>query len=198
MRALLFLLPASAMAQVICALGSGAPAYQPSADQRPASDAMQLAGRVNDAEKSICGSNCPIVALFRNSTAPNAALIVNAGQPKLVYAPQFFATLYDGYGDPGIVAVIAHELGHALDDTMGAAWINAAWTPELRADSWAGCTLAKAGLGPSDLRQAFSALAKYPSAAHPSWNRRVPALRSGFTHCGGTAATFEAAVRQGK
>ncbi len=185
------LLPAGALAQVVCALGPGAASYQPSADQRPSSDTMQIAGLVNAAEKSICASNCPGVALFRNSTAPNAALIVSAGQPKLVYAPQFFAAVYASFGDAGILAIIAHEFGHALDDSIGAAWIKTSWTPELRADSWAGCTLAKSALSQNDMQAALAALAKYPSPAHPGWNLRLPVIRSGYTHCGGEISNFD-------
>jgi hypothetical protein len=188
---LTYLLPVSAMAQIICTLGSGGASYQPSADQRPASDAMQFAQRLNAAEKTICGSNCPVVALFRNPTAPNAALLLNARQAKLVYAPQFFAAVYASYGDAGIIAVIAHELGHALDDSMGAAWISSGWTPELRADSWAGCSLAKTGINASDMHAALAALEKYPSPAHPGWSVRLPAIRSGYTHCGGAASNFD-------
>jgi hypothetical protein len=189
------LLPVSAIAQVVCALGPGAASYQPSADQRPSGDAMQIASRVNVAEKTICAANCPAVALFRNSTAPNAALIANADQLKLVYAPQFFAAVYASFGDAGILGIIAHELGHAIDDTIGAAWISTGWTPELRADSWAGCTLAKSDLKPADMHAALAALAKYPSPAHPSWNLRLPAIRSGYTHCGGASATFDSGIQ---
>jgi hypothetical protein len=188
---LTILLPVGAVAQVVCALGPGAASYQPSADQRPSADAMQVASRVNIAEKAICAANCPTVALFRNPTAPNAALIANAGQAKLVYAPQFFAAVYASFGDAGILAIIAHELGHALDDSIGAAWINSSWTPELRADSWAGCTLAKSALSRSDMQAALAALAKYPAPAHPSWNLRLPVIRSGYTHCGGDISNFD-------
>ncbi len=129
-------------AEIVCALGAGAASYKPAADQRPSGDALQLAGRVNAALKTICGAQCPTMAVLRNATAPNAMLIADAGQQaKLVYAPQFFAAAYDSFGDSGIVAVIAHVVGHALDATMGAAWIRKSWTPELRADAWAGCIL---------------------------------------------------------
>jgi hypothetical protein len=195
---LICLLPVSAIAQVVCALGPGAGSYQPSADQRPSSDAMQLASRLNVAEKTICADHCPVVALFRNPTAPNAALIVNAGQAKLVYAPPFFAAVYSNFGDAGILALIAHELGHASDDSLGAVWISSDWTPELRADSWAGCTLARSNLSPSDMQAALAALAKYPSPSHPSWNLRLPAIRSGYTHCGGDASNFGSGTRSGK
>jgi hypothetical protein len=188
---LTLLLPMGAVAQVVCALGPGVASYQPAADQRPSSDAMQVASRVNVAEKTICSPNCPGVALFRNPTAPNAALIANGGQAKLVYAPQFFAAVYASFGDAGILAIIAHEFGHALDDSIGAAWINSSWTPELRADAWAGCTLAKSGLSRSDMQAALGALAKYPSPKHPSWNLRLPAIRSGYAHCGGEVPNFD-------
>jgi predicted methyltransferase len=183
------LLPVSAMAQVICALGPGAASYQPSQDQRPAGDALQLAARVDAAEKSICGSKCPEIALLRNPTAPNAALIVdsNSGQAKLVYAPQFFAAVYSGYGDAGIIAVIAHEAGHGLDDSMGATWVKSDWMPEVRADAWAGCILAKSNLNANEIQSALGAMEKYPPASHPAWTVRRPAIRTGYSHCGGKA-----------
>ncbi len=156
---------------------------------------MQLAARVNAAEKTICASNCPEVALLRNPTAPNAALIANSGQAKLVYAPQFFATVYSTYGDAGIIAIIAHEVGHALDDSLGAAWIKADWTPELRADAWAGCVLAKSGVTASDLTSSLGTLEKYPPSSHPAWNLRRPAIRTGYTHCGGSASNFDSGIR---
>lgn len=159
---------------------------------------MQVASRVNTAEKAICAANCPGVALFRNPTAPNVALIANAGQAKLVYAPQFFAAVYASFGDAGILAIIAHEFGHALDDSIGAAWIKTSWTPELRADAWAGCTLAKSGLSRSDMQAALAALAKYPSPAHPNWTVRLPAIRSGYTHCGGALSNFDSGSQGGK
>ena len=90
-------------ADIVCALGSEAASYKPAADQRPTSDALELAGRVNAAVKTICGAQCPTMALFRNATAPNAMLIADAGQAKLVYAPRFFAAVYDSSGDGGIV-----------------------------------------------------------------------------------------------
>jgi hypothetical protein len=179
------LLSFGASYQVVCALGSGASAWKPSADQRPTSDAMQLAGRLNAAVKTICASSCPEVMMFRNETAANAMLVAEGSQAKLVYAPQFFASAHDSFGDAGIIAIIAHELGHALDDAMGAAWIQSKWPPELRADAWAGCALAHCDLSPSDMEAAFAALAKYPSPAHPGWSVRLPAIRAGYTGCGG-------------
>jgi hypothetical protein len=190
---LVSLLSLSVSAQVVCALGPGASSYQASADQRPTSDAMQLAGQMNAAVKSICVSNCPAVMVLRNTTAANAMLIADGGQAKLVYSPQFFGSVHDSYGDAGIIAIIAHEVGHALDDTMGAKWIQTSWTPELRADSWAGCALARSDLSPSDLQAALAALAKYPAPAHPGWTLRVPAIRAGYTACGGTVSKFDSA-----
>jgi hypothetical protein len=184
---LLYLLPVGAMAQMICSLGPGASSYQASEDQRPAADAMQLAARVDMAEKAICGANCPEIALLRNSTAPNAALIAGSGQAKLVYAPQFFAAVYGAYGDAGIIGIIAHEAGHALDDALGAAWVNAKWNPEIRADAWAGCVFGRANLSGRDLESALAALEKYPPSSHPAWTSRVPAIRVGYSHCGGTS-----------
>jgi hypothetical protein len=188
------LLPFTASAQIVCALGPGASAYQAASDQRPSGDAMQLAGRVNAALKTICAANCPEAALFRNTTAPNAMLVAAAGQAKLVYAPQFFSAAYEAYGDGAILGLIAHELGHALDDTMGAVWVKSDWPAELRADAWAGCTLARIDLSNGDLQAGLSALAKYPPPSHPNWKQRLPILRTGFTQCGGAGGKFDAAA----
>ena len=158
---------------------------------------MQLAGKVNTAVKTICASNCPGVMLMRNTTAANVMLIAGGGQGRLVYSPQFFAAANDTFGDAGIVALIAHELGHALDDSLGAAWVKTTWTPELRADSWTGCVLARTDLSSKDLESALRALAKYPpqtgAPAPSSWTLRLPVLRTGYTQCGGGGAKFDAA-----
>jgi hypothetical protein len=188
---LAFLLPFAASAQVVCALGPGAASYKPGANQRPTPDAMELAERVNMALKTICSPNCPATALFRNPTAANLMLVAEAGQAKLIYAPQFFAAAYNQYGDGAIIGIIAHEMGHALDDAMGAAWVKSTWMPELRADSWAGCTLARIDLSPGDLEASLAALAKYPAPGQPAWSVRLPVLRTGYTQCGGGGATFD-------
>jgi len=174
-------------AETICALGSDASSYKRASDQRPSSDALQLANRVNAAVKTICGVQCPTMALFRNATASNAMLVIDSGQAKLVYSPHFFAAAYESFGESGILAIMAHEIGHALDDTMGAAWIKKSWTPELRADAWAGCVLAKMDPALPSIQPSLGALAKYPSPSHPSWNMRLPAIRTGYTQCGGPA-----------
>jgi hypothetical protein len=189
----LFLVPLTAAAEVVCALGPGSSSYNSGDDQRPTADAMELGNRANAAVKTICGTNCPMVALFRNASAANAMLVASGGNAKLVYAPKFFDSVYDASGDGGILGLIAHIMGHALDDTLGAAWVKSSWPPELRADAWAGCTLARAGLTPDELEGAVGALAKYPSAAHPAWSERLPALRIGFSQCGGDPAKFGAA-----
>lgn len=182
-------------AEIVCALGPAASSYKADSDQRPSSDALQLANRVNAAVKTLCGVQCPTMALFRNPTAANAMLIADSGQAKLVYSPQFLAAAYDSFGDGGIVALIAHEVGHALDETLGAAWIKKTWTAEVRADAWAGCLLARLDPAPASLQPSLAALAKYSSPAHPAWTVRLPALRAGYTQCGGSASKFDSPTR---
>jgi len=121
-------------------------------------------------------------------------LVVANGDAKIVYAPQFFTTVYDTYGEGAIVALIAHELGHAVDETAPVEWIRRDWFPEVRADAWAACALAKLNLGTRALRETLAALAKYPSPAHPAWPQRVPALKLGYTRCGGQGAAFDRAA----
>ena len=188
-----FLLPFTATAQVVCMLGSvnANPPYNAYSDQRPTGDAMQLAGQVNAGLVSACRPNCPTVAMFRNATATNAMMIAAGGQAKIVYKPEFFTVVYETYGDAGILAILAHEVGHAIDRSAPASWMKSGWTPELRADAWAGCALARIDLSLNALRSALIAVSKYPSPSHPSWTLRVPALRLGYTHCGGDGAKFD-------
>jgi len=193
------LLPFGASAEVICALGSGASSYDAKADQRPTSDAMQLAGRMNAALSPTCSPKCPQIAIYRNTTAANAMLVVTDEQAKFVYAPQFFTAIYDKYGDGAIIAIIAHEYGHALNETYPASWMKNGWTPELRADAWAGCALAKSDLSSNDLAEALTAVSKYPPlappGAQPGWAVRLPALRLGYIHCGGDSSKFDGAAK---
>jgi hypothetical protein len=187
------LLPFNANAEILCALGSGASSYKASEDQRPTSDAMEMAHRLNAALTPICSPKCPQIAVFRNSTAANAMLVVTTDEAKFVYAPQFFQTVYDNYGEGAIIAIIAHEFGHALDEIYPGKF-GRGGTPELRADAWAGCTLAKLDLNPNGLSEALTAVSKYPSPAHPGWPLRLVALRLGYTQCGGDASKFDSAA----
>ena len=172
---LLMMLPALAAGEIICSLGSAAN-YKSSGDQAPSPDAMQLIKRVSGAYESICRPKCPEVAVFRNATAPNAMLVLNESQAKLVYSPAFFSSAYGQYGEGAILAIVAHVYGHAMADTTPAAWVKRSWSPELRADAWAGCALAKLALSPNDLKSAYSALTIYRSAS-------LPVVRAGYAQC---------------
>jgi hypothetical protein len=81
--------------------------------------------------------------MFRNATASNLMLIGSGGQMKLVYKPAFFTSVYETYGDGGILSLIAHEVGHAIDAAAPANWMKTNWSLELRADAWAGCAMAR-------------------------------------------------------
>ena len=65
------LLAFGANAEVICALGPGASSYDAKSDQRPTTDAMQLAARMNRALSPACSPKCPQIAILRNATAPD-------------------------------------------------------------------------------------------------------------------------------
>src|SRR2546425_391184 len=190
---LLFVLAFLPTPQVLCTLGTDASSYNAYLDQRPTDDAMELAGKVNAALVTLCRPNCPGLAMFRNSTAPNAMLITDAGRTKILYKPEFFTAVYDAYGDGGIAAILAHEVGHAIDAVAPASWMKSSWTPELRADAWTGCAFARMNSGAIALRAGLKTLQKYPSSAHPDWTVRLPVLRAGYTRCGGEGTSFDKA-----
>ncbi len=169
---LALLLPFNAKAEIVCALGSGSAAYKIAEDQRPTGDAMEMARRLNTAMLPICSPKCPQIAIFRNSTAANAMLVVTPDQAKFVYAPQFFQSLYDNYGDGAIIAIIAHEFGHALDE-INPDKFGRGGTPELRADAWAGCTVAKLDLSSNGLAETLDrrleiSVSRSPGVAAPA------------------------------
>jgi hypothetical protein len=181
------LMPFLQPAEVICTLGPATSSYNAYSDQRPTGDAMQLAGRVNTALVGYCRPNCPTVALFRNPSAPNAMVIKAGGQTKIVYKPEFLTSVYDTAGDGGILAILAHQVGHAIDAGARPAWMKSDWTPELRADAWAGCAFAKMNLSKNAVRSAVKTLENHPSASNANWTMRLSALRLGYAQCGGDA-----------
>jgi hypothetical protein len=188
---LLPLLSAGAPPAVVCALGPSVSSYDAHADEPPSPDAMQLARQASAALVPLCSPKCPALAINRNATAPNAILLVESGRAKMAYAPPFFADVYARYGDAAIIAVIAHMLGHAMEGVRPADWVKSGWTPELAADAWTGCALARTQSSPRTLQDALEALWKYPPASSPEWPQRVAALRVGYTRCGGAGDQFD-------
>lgn len=187
-----FLLPVNAAAPtVICALGSPASSYNAYEDQPPSGDAMQLARQASAALIPVCSPSCAALVINRNPTAPNAILLFDSGRAKLAYSPEFFADVYARYGDGAIIAFIAHMLGHALEAKAPAGWMRSDWTPELRADAWAGCALARTNSSVRALGEALTAVSRYPPPTQPNWLLRVPALRLGYVHCGGDGSQFD-------
>lgn len=188
---LLPLLTAAAPPGVACALGPAVSAYDAHGDEPPSADTMQLARQASAALVPLCAPTCPALAINRNATAPNAILIVESGRAKMAYAPPFFSDVYTRYGDAAIVAFIAHMLGHAMERVRPADWMKNGWTPELAADAWTGCALARTQSSPRALQDALEALWKYPAVSSPEWPQRVAALRLGYTHCGGGGDQFD-------
>jgi hypothetical protein len=174
--------------EVVCRLGPADPPYNAYSDEGSSGDALELAGKVNASLVSWCRPNCPTISMFRNPTASDLMLIREEARVKLVYKPAFFTSVYEKYGDGGILAIMAHEVGHAIDGAMPTPWMKASWNPELRADAWAGCALARMNLSSRTLQAGLNALSKYPSPSHPNWTARIPVLQAGYMQCGGDAS----------
>ena len=195
--ALFFLLPVIAAAEVLCALGPNVASYNASSDGQPTPDALAELRRLDAALQPVCTPRCPQIAMLRNPTAANMMLIATNDQAKVVYAPQFFQNLYDNFGDGAVIAVMAHEFGHALDE-LNPGKFGRGGTPEERADAWAGCALAKIQLTPKGLAEALSGVTRYPTPGNADRAQRVVAFRVGFAQCGGDAAKFTAALTKVK
>jgi hypothetical protein len=170
---------------LVCKLGTSDTAYNAYSDERSSGDSLELAGKVNAALVSECRPNCPRISMFRNPTASNLMLLRDSDQMKLAYKPQFFTNVYDTYGDAGILAILAHEVGHAIDGASKAPWMKSNWSPELRADAWAGCALARMNLKRRALDAGYAALSNYSPESRPDWTTRLPAIETGYKQCGG-------------
>jgi hypothetical protein len=171
--------------EVVCRLGPADPPYNAYSDQSSSPDALELAGKVNAALVALCRPKCPRISMFRNPTAANLMLLRTSEQIRLVYQPAFFTSVYQASGDSGILALLAHEVGHAIDGVAPATWMKSNWNSELRADAWSGCALAKMNLSSRSLQAGFTILSKYPSPSHPDWSTRLPIIQFGYTQCGG-------------
>src|SRR5262250_2821875 len=91
--------------EIVCRLGPADPPYAAYSDESSSGDALELAGKVNAALASWCRPNCPTISMFRNPTASDLMLIRGEDRVKLVYKPAFFTSVYDQYGDGGILAL---------------------------------------------------------------------------------------------
>jgi hypothetical protein len=192
---------------VLCTLSPVMPNYSPFADHPPtvrtAKDMKKLVGL-------LCPQGCGRVALFQNPTIPSA-LTVNAGSgnSRIEYSAAFLDKVRELFGEDARMGILAHEFGHHVDqNSVRAAWVDPSWNSELRADSWAGCALAKLGMRTQGVKDALRAIAATQSSAaqssatqvskiDPAWDQRWVAVQAGYDGCapgGGKLAAFESAA----
>ena len=184
-----FLLIALAVAALpvygqVCILGSRPSAYRPNLDQNATASAAEMTRRIGEAFKATCAPKCPTVGVFSNATARDAMVFTSQGGTKIVYAPTFWTAASTRYGDDALIGLIAHEYGHVIDSVSVGTWMMVAWSPESRADAWAGCALANLKLNQRSLGAALTGMARYPSKLAPDWNARLGPLRAGYGRCG--------------
>ena len=178
-------LTGSVHAQLMCSLGVG-PAqqrYDPRRDQAPAPRADQELRQIYN---MLCPRGCGSYLLVSNPTTPNAmAMPIGRGQSKIAYRPDFMDRVAQQYGGGATFGILAHEFGHHIDLHTTPLWMNTSWSRELKADAWAGCALARTGIGTRQVENSLRAIAAYPSPSHPGWPQRHQAVRTGFVSCGG-------------
>ena len=185
--ALSMILAGSVHAQLMCSLGAG-PAqqpYNPLYDQAPSPRADQELRRVYSV---LCPPpyGCGYYLLVSNPTTQNAmAMTIGPGQSKIAYQPDFMDRIAQQHGGGATFGILAHEFGHHIDFHTTPPWMNNSWSRELKADAWAGCALARTGIGTGQIENALRAIAASPSPSHPPWPQRNQAVRTGFVSCGG-------------
>lgn len=176
----------AAHAQLVCTLGVGPVRYNPYQDMPPSSHAATELMRIHHLLCSSSPYGCGSYVLARNPTVSNAmAMAVSPGLTKIVYNAGFMNSVAGQYGGGATFGILAHEFGHHIDFHTTPFWMNTSWSRELKADAWAGCALARAGIGTTAIENALIAIATYPSPSHPDWPRRQQAVRTGFVSCGG-------------
>lgn len=177
----------AARAQIVCTLGVGpVQQYNPGWDMAPSSRAASELMQIYNLLCSSSPYGCGTYFLFSNPTVPNAmAMAVGPGQTKITYSADFMNSIAGEYGGGATFGILAHEFGHHLDIHLTPSWMNTSWSRELKADAWAGCALARAGVDTMAIENAITAIAAYPSPSHPHWPLRNQAVRTGFTSCGG-------------
>lgn len=172
---------------LICALGEGGGGYGPQFNRPPGPQGRAAFARV---ENALCGGafRCGPVTLVENDQAGIAVTMSDPRYPGalIAYSPAAFHQIQATYGREAILGILAHELGHHIDIHSRPAWMDHSWGRELQADAWAGCALARLGLGTTALQNALRAIAAYPSPSHPGWDLRAPAVQRGYASCGGS------------
>jgi len=169
---------------VLCTLGPAPASYVPLTDQPASPTATRETKRLFTL---VCPKDCGQIGVFRNASAPNAlTMSVGDHMTKIVYNAAFLEGAVKAYGLGATLGILAHEVGHHVDTIVPPPpWMNVDWNPELRADAWAGCELARAGNKPADVKAALQAIAMSPAPSHPAWGARAEALQKGFSGCGG-------------
>ena len=173
-------------AQPVCSLGPTAVQhYNPYLDQPPSIRALQELKTIHDA---LCYSagGCGNYVLFSNPTAPSILWTpIGPGTSKFAYNPAFLNQLAIQYGHGASFGILAHAFGHHIDFHTSPLWMHDSWSTELRADAWAGCAMAKTGVGTGQIENALVAIAAFPVPGSPGWPQRQLAVRTGFVNCGG-------------
>jgi hypothetical protein len=183
---------------VVCSLSPVMPSYSPLADQPPT---VRAAKDLKTLVALLCPKGCGRVSLFQNVTIPNALVVTSPnGSSRIEYSPAFLERIRELFGADARFGVLAHEFGHHIDVNSAApTWIDPSWDAELRADAWAGCALAKAGLKTQGLKDALRAVSAYSSRTDPAktdlaWEQRWLAMQQGHDACGSGAGMKMAAL----
>ena len=179
-------LVSDAETQAVCSLGptAGQP-YNPYLDQAPSPRALQ---ELQAIYTPLCPPplGCGNYALFSNPSAPTILWTpVGPGYSKFAYNPFLLNQLASQYGTGASFGLLAHAFGHHIDFNTTPPWMNNSWSSELKADAWAGCALAKTGVGTGQIENALVAIAAFPVPGNPGWPQRQLAVRTGFINCGG-------------
>ena len=169
---------------LVCSLGAATPNYSPGTDQAASPATSKDVKRIITL---LCPKGCGRVGLVKNASASNM-LAMNGGNGnyKIAYNSAFLERVQRVYGPDATFGILAHEVGHHVDmNGNPAAWMDLSWNSEVRADAWAGCALAKAGMKTEGLKAALRAAVSSFSNADPVWESRSFALQRGYESCGG-------------
>ncbi len=148
---------------------------------------VQMVQRIME---TMCPSrNCGRVQVVSNQRERQAASARTDGMGLTIlsYSPQSMNTVVRQFGPNAILGIMAHEIGHHFDfnGSPWAARMRTVSDRELRADWFAGCTLARMRAESGSLSRALQAMGRFPTHGYPHGHQRVTAVQQGYAQCGG-------------
>lgn len=148
--------------------------------------AAEVRTAVQDLARQIGMRDVPDIVVAPN--VPNALATIYQGRKVIAYNPEFMAHLQRDSSRNAVISVLAHELGHHVNNHM-VVQTGGSWAAELSADFYSGFAMAKRGAPLKDALEAIEWLGERfgtgGTDTHPPTHLRLDEIKKGFLDGGG-------------